>query len=152
METPNKIPWPPIIYANAALIALLLQWKFPLPWVTDSRQPMFQLAGLVLMAFALAIEFATGTALHKKNTTILPHRPASTLVTDGPYAWSRNPIYFANTILIAGAGLLFGAGWLILAAPIAAALTSQLAVKREEKHLEHKFGEAWRQYAARVPR
>ena len=65
---------------------------------------------------------------------------------------SRNPIYVANTLLVAGAGLLFGMVWLVIAALAAAVLTQKLAIEREERHLAARFGQAGTDYAARTPR
>ena len=79
-----------------------------------------------------------------------PTVAASNLITTGPFAWSRNPIYVGNTVLVIAAGLLFGKLWLILLAPVAAYVTQKLAIEREEKHLAAKFGKEWQDYAARV--
>ena len=84
------------------------------------------------------------------------HHPAASrrhaLITDGPFAQSRNPIYVGNTLLVAGAGLLFGVAWLIPAALAGAVLTQKLAIEREERHLAPRFGPAWEDYRARTPR
>ena len=77
---------------------------------------------------------------------------ATALITDGPFAKSRNPIYTGNTLLVTGAGLLFGLMWLVAAGLIAAFVTQKLAIEREERHLEGRFGVAWKAYAARTPR
>ena len=55
-------------------------------------------------------------------------------------------------MLVAGAGLLFGIAWLVIAAIVAAFLTQKLAIEREERHLAARFGQAWADYAARTPR
>mgnify|MGYP000231577150 CR=1 FL=1 len=77
---------------------------------------------------------------------------ATALITDGPFARSRNPIYTGNTMLLTGVGLLTGIAWFILAALIAAFATQKLAIEREERHLATRFGKAWDDYAARTPR
>jgi protein-S-isoprenylcysteine O-methyltransferase Ste14 len=108
--------------------------------------------GVLLLIAAMAIELSAAMQFRKSKTTILPHRSATQLITGGPYRWSRNPIYVANTMLLVGAGLVFGIAWLIPAAIIAAALTHVLAVKREEAHLAKAFGSLWHDYANQVPR
>ncbi len=69
-----------------------------------------------------------------------------------PFSKSRNPIYVANTLLVLGAGLLFGILWLVIAALLAAFATQKLAIEREERHLAARFGPDWRAYAAQTPR
>ena len=82
----------------------------------------------------------------------MPNRPATALITSGPFALSRNPIYVANTLLVGGLGLAFGIGWLVIAALLGALLTRKLAIAREEHHLAARFGAEWQAYAARTPR
>jgi protein-S-isoprenylcysteine O-methyltransferase Ste14 len=149
---PNTIPWPPLLYGAAVLAALLLHLIAPLPWVTGAVSVAALMLGILLVAIAVAVELATALTFRRHKTTILPHRPASALITTGPFALSRNPIYTANTMLLAGAGLIFGIAWLLPAAALAAILTHHLAVLREEKHLEAKFGNAWTAYARKTPR
>jgi protein-S-isoprenylcysteine O-methyltransferase Ste14 len=149
---PNTLPWPPLLYGGTALIALGLHWIMPLAWPQDVARAVLAAAGLCLACAAIALDVTAALAFRRHRTTILPHRAATALITEGPFARSRNPIYVANTMLVAGAGLLFGIAWLILAAGIAAALTRKLAIEREERHLAQRFGKAWDDYAARTPR
>lgn len=152
-EKPNRIPWPPLLYGGLAVAAMLLQAWWPLPWPLPGSwgQPLF-IAGAVLFIAGLAADLGTMLLFVRRSANILPHRPATRLITDGPFRFSRNPIYTGNTLMLAGAGLAFSALWLLLAAAAAAIATHYLAVLREEAHLDAKFGEEWRAYAATTPR
>ena len=149
---PNAIPWPPILYLAAAGAGLGLHGWAPLPWVAEPAAMALRMLGILLVCIAVAVELATVLTFRRHKTAILPHRSASTLITTGPFALSRNPIYTANTMLLAGAGLIFGITWLLPAAAMAALLTHHLAILREEKHLAAKFGDAWANYAGKTPR
>lgn len=151
-ETPNTLPWPPMLYGGLAAIALGLHWVLPLPWPDGVIRLGLAALGLCLACAALALDVTAALAFRRHRTTILPHRGATALITEGPFARSRNPIYVANTLLVAGAGLLFGILWLVIASFVAAFLTQKLAIEREERHLAARFGEAWEGYAARTPR
>lgn len=151
-DRPNRIPWPPLLYGGAALIALGLHYLVPLPWPEGPVRIVLAAVGLCLVCAGVALEIATSLAFRRHRTTILPHRGATALITEGPFAKSRNPIYLGNTLLLAGAGLLFGIAWLLLAAPATALLTQKLAIEREERHLAARFGQDWQAYAARTPR
>jgi len=151
-ERPNSIPWPPLIYSGTALFALGLHLAVPLPWPGGSLGTVLAAAGLCLAGAAIALDVTAALAFRRHRTTIMPHRGATALITRGPFAWSRNPIYVANTLLVAGAGLMFGIAWLLLAALAGALLTQKLAIEREERHLAARFGAAWEEYAARTPR
>jgi len=151
-HSPNTIPWPPILFAGAAVIALGLQTLLPIPWPGGAWAAVLTMAGLFLIAAGTALDLATMLAFRRHRTTLLPHRGATKLITDGPFRYSRNPIYLGNTLLVAGVGLAFGIGWLIPAALAGAVATQRLAILREERHLASRFGSAWDAYAARTPR
>jgi protein-S-isoprenylcysteine O-methyltransferase Ste14 len=148
-DRPNTIPWPPIIYLGAALLGVLAQRVIPLPGLGGA---VFQIIGALLAIAALSLDMATFTTFRKHKTTIMPNQAATNLITTGPFAWSRNPIYVANTALVLGAGLYFGNIWLVGLAFVAALMTLKLAIEREERHLAAKFGAAWETYAVRVRR
>jgi protein-S-isoprenylcysteine O-methyltransferase Ste14 len=74
------------------------------------------------------------------------------LAVGGPYRIVRNPVYLANILLLVGLAL---AAELAYLAPLAAGwagLVYYLAVLFEEKRLEHRYGDEYRAYRARVPR
>jgi protein-S-isoprenylcysteine O-methyltransferase Ste14 len=145
-DRPNTIPWPPLLYIGCAGLGFFAHWIKPLPWPGQALGTILLTVGMGLAALAIAMELATALTFRKHRTTILPHRGATTLITSGPFRWSRNPIYLANTLLLIACSLIFGIAWLLLAAALAATLTHHLAIKREEVHLAGKFGSDWEMY------
>jgi protein-S-isoprenylcysteine O-methyltransferase Ste14 len=73
------------------------------------------------------------------------------LVTAGPYAVSRNPMYVAWVLLHLGVGLAAGSRWTLLTLPAASGWT-HAEVLREERALAGRFGARYRAYRATVPR
>lgn len=73
------------------------------------------------------------------------------LVTSGPYAVSRNPMYLGWALLQLGAGVVRGSWWMIAAVPVAAALVHR-DVRSEERTLDDAFRDEFRRYQATVPR
>ena len=151
--TPNTIPWPPLLYGGGALLAVLLDRAAPLPaaWV-GAQWLVVRGLGDVLLLVGVALDLWAMATMWRHKANILPHRAATALVTHGPFALSRNPIYLGNTLLLFGAGLAFGIAWFIPAAILAAALTAHFAIAREEAHLNARFGREWREYRLRVNR
>ena len=147
-EAPNRWPWPPLIMGAAVLFATLTALLWPPP----ALFPGAFLAGGLLVAVALGLDLWAMLEMRRRRANILPHRAATALVTTGPFAWSRNPIYLANGLLLLGLSGLFDNAWLIVAAPVAAFATDRLAIRREERHLAALFGAAWSDYASRVRR
>jgi protein-S-isoprenylcysteine O-methyltransferase Ste14 len=150
--TPNRFPWPPIIYGCAILAGAFSPVVLPVPWVASPFADFLTGIGAMMIAAALFIDFKAMTLMRAKKTTIMPNKGALHLVTSGPFSFSRNPIYLANTMLTIGAGLCFGIFWFLPLAFAAAFLTQKLAIEREEKHLASMFGKPWRDYAHKVGR
>lgn len=147
---PNRIPWPPIIFGLAATAAFALGIAFPSPeWL---RHPMLSGLGWGLVFMGLGLDFAAMFTMQRRRANILPHRAATALVTSGPFALSRNPIYLGNTIAMIGVGFAFANLWFITTAFLAAWAVVPLAIHREEAHLAEKFGEAWQAYRRQTNR
>lgn len=146
MDKPNTIPWPPIIVICALVTGVLLHKIFPLPWLPGVVAELAFGLGLLLGAVALTIIISTIRTLAKHNTTVHPTKAANKLVISGPFSFSRNPIYLSNICLIFAVGLLYGSLWMFVTGIIAGIATQKLAIEREETHLEHRFGRAWRHY------
>jgi len=82
----------------------------------------------------------------------VPGRPTSSLVTDGPFRYTRNPRYLAATISYASIASLTNALWVILLLPVMLLMVQRTVIEREERYLERKFGEEYLRYKARVRR
>jgi len=148
-DRPNTVPWPPLLYVGCAVLGIVLDRVLPLPWPVDGALTP---PGLTLMAAALGLDVWAMLTMSRQRANILPHRAATALVTSGPFAWSRNPIYLGNTLLLAGAAFAFASPWLLPMAALAAALVTRLAIRREEAHLAARFGPAWAAYCATTAR
>ncbi|HET7603507.1 MAG TPA: isoprenylcysteine carboxylmethyltransferase family protein [Gemmatimonadales bacterium] len=70
----------------------------------------------------------------------------------GPYRFSRNPDYVGQALLTPGLALLVGAPWTLLALVPALLIVRCGVIGREERYLEHRFGEEYRHYRQQVRR
>jgi protein-S-isoprenylcysteine O-methyltransferase Ste14 len=150
LAAPNRIPWPPILFGAAAIAAVGLGMMVSRPeWL---RAPAWTALGWLVLLAGLALDIAAMVTMSRQRANILPHRAATALVTSGPFAWSRNPIYLGNTIAMTGAALAFANPWFLPAALLAAVAVTRLAILREEAHLAARFGAAWDAYREQTPR
>ena len=149
---PSNIPWPPLIYVAAIALAIILNWLVPLPWLTRPTSDLLFAVGIITVVAVVAIDAGAMRALKRGKTTIMPHRGSEYLVTDGPFSFSRNPLYLGNTLLMIGIALITGIVWFLLLAILAGFATQKLAIEREEQHLTIRFGKKYRDYAKRVRR
>jgi|SRR5579862_2286843 len=73
------------------------------------------------------------------------------LVTQGPYAVVRNPIYLGMFGLMVATGLVLTPWWALLLAIIFFLTGNQIRIRAEEKLLRDAFGARFDEYARRVP-
>ena len=76
---------------------------------------------------------------------------ATSLVTSGPYAWVRNPLYAGNGIMGLGWGLMAGWVWEVAFAVIFFALYSLIIIPCEENFLTERFGNEYTLYKKSTP-
>lgn len=80
------------------------------------------------------------------------YKPNGAIVSTGPFAFTRNPMYLSITLLYAGIAFVFNTVWPIVLLPAVLTLIQYGVISREERYLESKFGDVYRQYRARVRR
>ncbi len=86
------------------------------------------------------------------GTNVNPTLPTTSIVTTGPYRFTRNPLYLGLTMIYLGLTLAINTWWsLLLLVPVLFVMHFDV-VLREERYLERKFGDTYRQYRAHVRR
>lgn len=149
---PARTPWPPILIALTIVAGLALDRMSGGGLAKFLAFPGAQLLGGLIVALALVNDFWCALVLARHETTIMPHRAASRLVTEGPFRWSRNPIYVSHVAIVIGVALLISSPFVALLAPVLAFGLQKLAIEPEERHLLLKFGDDYRAYMARTRR
>ena len=125
-------------------------WGLARLWAPLGEALVWPGRGLVAAGIALIVWSAL--AFRQARTTIVPHRAPSALVEAGPYRLSRNPIYLADLVILAGAALIFGAPLaLILLVPFREVLL-RLFILPEDAVLERALGRAYLDYKTRARR
>ena len=154
METESRdragvIPPPPFIYLIALAIGLLVDWLYPV----EVLPATFAIGiGLLLIAAAGPIVISALGAFSRAKTTFDVRKPTSAIVTKGPYRFSRNPSYVSLTLLYGGIACLVNSLWVLLMVVPAVTVMHFGVIKREERYLEAKFGDEYREYKTTVRR
>ncbi|MEX3014981.1 isoprenylcysteine carboxylmethyltransferase family protein [Gymnodinialimonas hymeniacidonis] len=124
-------------------LAWLLARFLPLVSGVD---PLMQRLGVLLACVGVLFVFWAALWFWKKKTTIEPHHTPGTLIVEGPYRLSRNPIYLGMVLILSGQVLWLGALSPAFLIPlILAVLTVRFAVP-EERALLEAFGEEGQAY------
>lgn len=108
--------------------------------------------GVTLVALATALLGWSLSEFRSAHTPLEPWKPTRAIVSSGPFAFSRNPVYVAFGLVQLGVGL-----WTDRLAVVVLVIPAWLAtawwiVPREERYLERKFGAVYRDYVSRVRR
>ncbi|ANH39614.1 hypothetical protein I601_3207 [Nocardioides dokdonensis FR1436] len=139
---------PPPAYAAAAAGAQLL--------LTRGRRPtrVSGLCGLVLAAGSFGVSMTADRLFRRYGTTDQPFHPerASVLVTDGPFAHTRNPMYVGLTGILLGHAAARRSATALLPIVGFLAAVDRLQIPAEERNLGAIFGAEYDAYRARVPR
>jgi protein-S-isoprenylcysteine O-methyltransferase Ste14 len=139
---------PPAIYASAVLAGWLMDRRWPLPLDGPWRTA---LAWVFVAAWALVAGSAIGL-FRRRQTSMMTFRPAGTLVTGGPYAFTRNPMYLSLALLTLAFALFLKTWWIVVLLVPALLLVQQFVIGPEERYLHRRFGAEYDAYTRRVRR
>ncbi|MGH9891800.1 MAG: methyltransferase family protein [bacterium] len=148
-DSPKVLVLPPLLYGAALGVGFLLQWIAGRPILSSNTR--YWAGGVVLASGVLLAIWGRGV-MERAGTNVNPTLPTTALVATGPFRFSRNPLYVALTLLYIGLALLTNALWvLVLIVPVLLVMHYGV-VRREERYLEAKFGDAYRAYRSSVRR
>jgi protein-S-isoprenylcysteine O-methyltransferase Ste14 len=143
-----RVP-PPVYYVAGFLAGLALELAFPVDWPPD----WIRWVGAAVAGGAwLALDGLAMVSFQRAGTSMVPMKPASALVTSGPYRFTRNPMYVGMACLYAAFALGFGVVWALALLPVVLLIVDRVVIAREEPYLERKFGQPYRDYKSRVRR
>ena len=143
-DRPGVIAPPPLIFAAV----------FFAGWLLRSLLPMraFLVPAILFAIPSFAIAVWALVVMGRAKTNVDPYRPTTALVTSGPFAYTRNPIYLAMTMAFISASLWSGCLVALCLLPVALVVLEAGVIRREERYLEKKFGEDYRAYCRGVRR
>ena len=148
-DTAGVLLPPPFIFLAGLAIGSAAEWLWPAPLLPQSVQ---YAVGFSLMAVSAVIASLGFREFFRHRTPVEPHKPTESIITSGPFRYSRNPLYLSLTLLYAGIAVAVDGIWiLVLLAPVLIILHHGV-ILREEAYLERKFPDVYPAYKARVRR
>ncbi len=137
--------------AAGAYLAIAVGTHFLLPELRLIGSPLRLLGAGVALAGTATMLWAVRCFEQRGTTHDTQHEPIE-LVTDGPFALSRNPMYLSMTGLLLGIAILVGTVPFFLVAVAFWLTMAVVFVPSEERQLTEKFGTCWSEYSSRVRR
>jgi protein-S-isoprenylcysteine O-methyltransferase Ste14 len=107
---------------------------------------------VIFIVPGMAMAIVAWHSFVQAGTDVEPWKPSLRLVTEGIFAWMRNPMYVGLIRLLAGLAVALGSDWALVLVLPAALILHFGVVKREERYLAAKFGESYQTYMSQVPR
>ena len=141
--------YPPLLFYLSLAIGFGLRAILPTPFLPDR---LAWIGGPIMVGAAFGLAAWAGLTMHAGGASIPTGEPTDVLVQDGPYRFSRNPIYLAMLLLLAGIGVWANSLWFVGLTVVATALLSWGAITREEAYLQRKFGPRYTAYKESVRR
>jgi protein-S-isoprenylcysteine O-methyltransferase Ste14 len=152
-DTAGVIAPPPLIAAATIVFGLILDWLLPVYVLTTLLTfPVRIVVGVIVFVAGAGFGVPAVLAFRSGDTHVEPWKPSTALVTGGIFRRLRNPMYVGLALGVAGIGIALASDWTLVLLLPAAAVMHVGVVRREERYLEAKFGDAYRSYKAQVPR
>lgn len=149
-DAPDILILPPVLVGGTMIVGLIVHY---LLWPV-SILPMLlsRVLGVVVFVSSGVLAHLAHRAMQRVGTNVLPTQPTLAIATDGPFRFTRNPLYIAAIGVYLGTTLWVNSlVMLLLIIPVALVLHWGI-VLREERYLSAKFGGEYDAYRARVRR
>jgi protein-S-isoprenylcysteine O-methyltransferase Ste14 len=148
-DNPGVIAFPPALYGFTLAIGLVISFIFPVSFLPRPISLPIAAIAMIVAGWFSTSAFRT---MARAQTAIDPAKPATAIVSDGVFRFSRNPLYLSLTLLYIGVSLFFNAVWALLLLLPLLAIVQIGVIEREEKYLERKFGDEYLRYKVQVRR
>ena len=149
-DTSNAMVRPPIAWILALAAGVAAAWLYPLRFVPASVPGVW--VGGAIFAIALALAIWAIVTIRQAGTQVETYKPTTAIVANGPYRFTRNPIYLAMVLGLIGLAIAFDSLWILATLVLFYLVIRYGVVAREEAYLERKFGDVYRRYRSRVRR
>jgi len=143
---------PPLLFLGALAIGCVLSLILPIGPGLASANGLALAVGLAFIAVGFALVALSFRRFRMAGTSVVPGEPATALIVEGSYRFTRNPIYTGFVLIYFGLAIVLTSLWVLLLLIPVVIVLQRGVVEREEAYLERQFGEAYRKYKARVPR
>lgn len=138
-----------VVFLLGLVGGVLVNFYFPFPiW----PGMVISVIGILPLLLGAAL-FAWARATFRRHmTALMPWTRTTALVTDGPYDFSRNPIYLSFVLMYLGLSFIFDSAYVLIMVVVVVVLFDRLQIPREERYLRGVFGAEFNSYATKVRR
>jgi len=131
----------------AMLLCLALNFLIPITYLFLAP---INLLGLIPLLIGLWLNLSADRAFKRADTTVKPFEESNSLIEDGVFRFSRNPMYFGFALILLGISILLRSLSPYIVVVLFVLLIDRMYIRYEEQMLETKFGYEWKAYRSRV--
>lgn len=142
---------PPLIPLATIAVGIGLQRWYPLEMGLPAPG-RYWLGGFLAAGAVLTLGLWSVVLFRRSGQSELPWKPTPSILEEGPYRFTRNPMYLQMVLVCIGVATMMANAWILMLTPACAALLQRVAIRPEEAYLEAKFGDPYRSYMNRVRR
>jgi len=146
-----RIP-PPIVFIATFLVGMVLQYPAPSPALSPGFHHLLKVIGLTLLGAGIILALYCVSFFIRRRTTMIPHSTATALLTEGPYRFSRNPMYVSVVLMYTGIAIALVQLCAVVLLPVPILFLEIIVIPFEESRLRQVFGADYHAYCARVRR
>jgi len=148
-ENTKRKPLPPTYFIIYLLLAIGLHFVLP---ITKLIHSPYNYIGILLIGIGIWLNIWADGLFKKKTTTVKPFEKSAYLIEEGPFLFSRHPMYLGMVAILLGVAVLLGSITCFIA-PVGFFITMNVAfIWHEEKALKETFGQRFIDYKKRVRR
>ena len=146
-DNPGVLVHPPFLYLFGLALLIIVHTLYPLPMAPPR---VLLIPGILVAAVGFVLAGWGRRTMIAAGTHINPQKPTTAIVENGPFRWTRNPLYLSISLVFLGVTLVLNE-WLGIAILVVLMLVIEFGViRREERYLDAKFGDAYRDYRRRA--
>ena len=149
VDHPHVVCFPPLIYTIPLLISLITHVFFPWYFL---KAPWPHLFGWPMLISGFLLAVWGKKTMEQAGTNVNPYHPTESIVTKGPFRFTRNPLYIALTLIYVSVAVIFNSLWPLAVLPAILVVIHYGVIKQEEAYLERKFGAEYADYKSKVRR
>jgi protein-S-isoprenylcysteine O-methyltransferase Ste14 len=142
---------PPLVFLGAILLGVIVQ-RTAVPLSLVFARGLRVSAGVLILGCGVSLVVSARILFKRTGQSPIPWKRTPELIFEGPYRFTRNPMYVGVTLFVVGLGLTVNNIWISLFAAPALLVVHFIAVLPEEHYLAEKFGERYLSFLARVRR
>lgn len=144
---------PPLLPLATIIVGFALGRVVPIFASVELPMPQrYWIGGFIVVASIFALGVWPIRLFKRTGQDVKPWTETPEIVVQGPYKFTRNPMYLMMILVCLGFAILLSEIWIVILTPVCAWLIYMIAIRHEEDYLAKKFGDSYHEYKNSVRR